>query len=127
MIFIIEPCLFFKAVHAETPPDAVKHLIIICTANCEIICNLFQQFHSGKFHAEGNYPEIVSQFIDAVGEPLPNFTSERLCLSKMLYLHPIIHKLFSQLTLLLPICSSRYFFLVPFAFCSLLSPMSQFI
>lgn len=49
---------------------------------------------SSQFYTEEDYFEIVLHFVDAffllIAEPLPTFTSDKLCLFKLLFLRPIM-------------------------------------
>jgi len=81
-----------------------------------------------KTNVEEHYSQIAPQFLDAVFLQitglLPIFTSERLCLNKVL-LYTQSSPTVSQITQLVATCSSSCFFLVPPTFPSLLLPLCQ--
>ncbi len=71
----LQPCLL----RAEISPVSLNLLMMLCTVDDEI-CKAFVIWHWGKLFLK--YSTIFLRTLSQIGEPLPIFTSERLCLSK---------------------------------------------
>ncbi len=63
----------------EISPVSLNLLMMLCTIDDEI-CQIFAIWHWGTLFLK--YSTIFLRTLSQIGEPLPIFTSERLCLSK---------------------------------------------
>ncbi len=69
--------------HKEIDPVSLNLLMMLCTADDEI-CKAFAVWHWGTLFLK--FSSIFLCTLLQIGEPLPIFTSERLCLSKTSFL-----------------------------------------
>ncbi len=74
------PTKFFVPcpLRTEISPVSLKLLMMLCTVDDEI-CKAFAIWHWGTLFLK--YSTIFLHTLSQIGEPLPIFTSERLCLS----------------------------------------------
>ncbi len=71
----LRPC----PLHTDISPVSLKLLMMLCTVDDEI-CKAFTIWHWAMLFLK--YSTIFLLTLSQIGEPLPIFTSERLCLSK---------------------------------------------
>ncbi len=87
----LRPCLLFIEISAVSR----NLLMMLCTVDNEI-CKAFAIWHWGTLFLK--YSTFFSCTLSQIGEPLPIFTSERLCLSKTSILYLIMLQAWCQLT-----------------------------
>ncbi len=71
----LRPC----PLRTEISPVSLNLLMMLCTVDDEI-CKVFAIWRCGTLFLK--YSTIFLHTLSQIGEPLPIFTSERLCLSK---------------------------------------------
>ncbi len=71
----LQPC----PLRTDISPVSLNLLMMLCTVNDEI-CKAFAILHWGTLFLK--YSSIFLRTLSKIGEPLPIFTFERLCLSK---------------------------------------------